>query len=378
MKKLIALSFSLIPTILYGAAEYDLTKGVDFTGRSNLTAALINQLVDNGVIKSGKGGIIFKATAPDVENNLRYTNFLWLDGSTTPPILKQWIKGVKTADWNYSTNWAVISAPASVTSNMMAASSIGPNALASNAVHEWHIDNNAVTGLKIQDLAVNTAKLATNAVTTGNIIDGAVTSAKLATNAVQAYHLSAGSVGPNAIAVNAINSPTLISNRVITDANIAFQGLTGTNVLVPRSVYGTNIALATVANDNIGLQAVRSNSIALNVVAAPHMDALNLTNSSWPPLIGWGYVTEGGTLIRGYNISGITKVGTGMYFVELVTNFFYTIGTNFIFYGNVVAHDTDTDIITTCISSNSTSTNFTIRVGANGANYDRTFSFVVF
>lgn len=103
----------LTTATMFAAKETDLTKGLDLTGRTNVTGSQLNQLVDAGILKEGKGGVIAGMTSPDVYNNKRYTNWLWLDTAMYPPILKQWISGPNTATTNANsyTNWAFVGLP---------------------------------------------------------------------------------------------------------------------------------------------------------------------------------------------------------------------------------------------------------------------------
>ena len=97
--KILLLALTLIAlTHAQAALEPDLRKGLDFTYTNVATASMHNQLVDNatvvntGSITNNKGIVMRSTVRPDVVNNPRMTNWLWLDMSvgssgsgTTPP-----------------------------------------------------------------------------------------------------------------------------------------------------------------------------------------------------------------------------------------------------------------------------------------------------
>jgi len=188
-----------------------------------VTAAKLNQLVDNATPGTNRGLVYYSPSAPSAS----YYRYLWLDPSTTIPGLKV-----------YSTNgggWSNIVASVSFSQN-----SIGAGVLQQNAVSTTNIVDNGISTIKIAAGAVTSSKLGLQAVDATNIVNNTITSAQIATNglatanyadaSVTAVKLAAGSVGASNLQSGFLLYGTNIANGTITSANIATSGVALTNI----------------------------------------------------------------------------------------------------------------------------------------------------
>lgn len=225
MKKKLLLTFvgTYLASLGLMVAGDDLVKGYDFTGSSSVTAAKLNQLVDNATPGTNRGLVYYSPSAPSAS----YYRYLWLDPSTTVPGLKV-----------YSTNgggWSNIVASVSFSQNSIAA-----GVLQQNAVSTTNIVDSGISSIKIAAGAVTSSKLGLQAVDATNIVNNTITSTQVATNglatanyadaSVTAAKLAAGSVGTSNLQSGFTLYGTNIASGTITSANIATSGVALTNI----------------------------------------------------------------------------------------------------------------------------------------------------
>lgn len=335
MKIIVSLLLSCLSC--FAASEFDLRKGIDITGLTNITASQLNQLVDAGLISAtNKGGILRRSGLgggywPDVTSNPRYTNFLWSDTYTVPATLKTY---VPTGD--AYTNWIPIGAGATITPG-----SITSAQLAANAVQTTNIANNAVTGAKINAGAIDNTHLQNGSVSNANIADLTIQSGKIANGGILSTNIAAGQLLPIHFTTASVNSNAL-----------ATPGVATTN-LFDNSVVSNKVAANAIGNVHLTGQAVRdtnivSGTITSNQIASATIDYSNIsTNTSYGMFKAFAFFNSAGTLMKGFGVSAAGMSGTADYF--------FTIGFN--------PTDTNRVILATSISGTGNST--TARVITN-------------
>lgn len=272
------------------AADYDFRKGIDLTALSAITAAQLNQLVDNGLIATNKGLIIITNGTPAVANRAQYTNFVWLDKSSDPPVLK--VYQSSSATWVSAT---------------IGAGSIGANNLAVNAVTQTKVATDAITSTNIIDGSIANIDLALASVTSSTIADGSVINAKLADGSVTDAKIGVGAV------VNAS-----IGNGVISFNKLSTIGVSGISNIISQSIISNNIAYNTIMSTNIALNTIHSTNIVLNTILSTNigLGTIARTNMSADSASGmikaWIKVNPDGTRVAGYNLNS-ARTGEGVY-----------------------------------------------------------------
>lgn len=203
MKKLI-LSLLLAPTLLFGAATGDLLSGLDITGQSSVTAAQLLQMVNSGKIAWPKGGVIRTNNLPNLVNEARLTNWLWLDSRTTPATLKGYIGD---GSQNSETNWvATTLSGASVGSAQLANPAVAVGQIFANAVVTSNLANNAVTDVKISAGAINNSHLQGGSVSNANIALATITGDRVAAATLTGANIQDGSITSADVTSTFINS----------------------------------------------------------------------------------------------------------------------------------------------------------------------------
>lgn len=226
MKKLLPFLLALQSLPLL-AADPDLVKGYDFTGSTSVTAAKLNQLVDNGYVGANRGMVLYTNATPDVSET-KLKRYLWLDTSSVPPLLKQ-----------YNTNtasWAQVAATATI-----AANSVSAGALTTGAVTTTNIVDGAVTTAKISDLNVTGAKIASGTITTTNIAANTITSANILTQGISSASIATGAITGDKIAVGSVGLTSLTNGFALPGTNIASGTITSSNIAV-SGINLTNLA----------------------------------------------------------------------------------------------------------------------------------------
>jgi len=234
MKKLLILLLVLAPAFLR-AAESDLNAGIDLTGQTSVTTSQLLQLVNSGTINTnGKGGIIRKATRPDVTTYPRYTNWLWLSIASDPPTLKSY---VPTGDSD--TNWiAATIGSASIAAGNLQTASVTAGKIAANAVATSNILDNAITDAKITAGAVTSSKIANGSVSNAHIASATITGDRISTLTITDTNIAAATITAGKLVTGTITS-NQIAESTITTNKISASG-TVDQVLVTDSVTGTS------------------------------------------------------------------------------------------------------------------------------------------
>jgi len=286
--------------------EYDMIKGIDLTSQTNITTSQLNQLVDRARTATNKGMTIVSNAAPDVANNARYTNFIWIDTSFQPPRLRVYTTSSNV--WNEPGFTNITVADDSITSAK--------------------IVNGTIQGVDIAAGTLTSDKLATGIITSNYLAAANITSDKFAANSVLA-----ASIGPSAISSSnqiglAAIVGTNIATNTITSSNLAL-GLITSNYVGSNTIVGANIATNTVGGTNIVVGGITGTNVASNTISKTNLmaDTLNFI----PVLMA---VCDGGTTVLrqtgSQGISSITTGGTGFYKIAVSnafsdTNFFVAV-----------------------------------------------------
>lgn len=243
MKNKLAIGFSLgIGTmLLIAATEYDLNKGVDLTGASSVTATKLNQLVDNGTVATNKGMIIYSSTTPDTTNNARYTRFIWLNSSYTPPVPYVWNSSLSL--------WTNITAISSIADGSVTAGKLGANAVYATNIANAQIDNTKMVAGTVNSniLGANSVynfHLTGSSIYSTNIANGQLLTANYGTASITGDKISPGSIGTSLLTNGFALQGTNIAAGTITSSNIAGNTIVATN-LATNSITATYIATGT-------------------------------------------------------------------------------------------------------------------------------------
>ncbi len=218
-----------------GAVEYDFTKGIDLTARTQVTGAHLNQLVDNASLRAGRGLVLITNGIPDTANNPRYTNYLWVDTAIAgSPTLKFYVAGV---------GWTNSLVGATITETNIANNAVTTAKLANGAVTSDKISSGNVGNLQLGGSAVTTDKIAVGAITRGVIADGAVGTDQITNSAVTTAKIAASAVTSDKISTvdwltitNLVQAGNLYPLLSLTNwtvnagsNNVLFAGPNGTN-----------------------------------------------------------------------------------------------------------------------------------------------------
>lgn len=287
----------------FGAAEFDLRKGIDLSATNRPTGTQLNQLVDSGTISAtNKGGIIKRsglggAYFPDTSLNPRYTNFLWIDTFVSPGTLKSYVP----TGHNY-TNWVNASvAVGSITGDQIANYSIGDLKLGTNSVNDYAIKASAVSGNKIADNGIIAGKLSANAVIQGNVAFGAIVGGQITNNTITYTNIALGTL-----------TRELFGSSVISSGQITNGGVTTANIAL------TNIDATLIRNDGVVTAAITNGAVTTNKLAGDINRGLLNTNLSYVIPSTWGNIS--GTTVRGgHNVSSVVNGTAGRYNIIFIT-----------------------------------------------------------
>lgn len=200
MNRLLTLILALVAITAGAASPQMLTKGLDLTGQSTVTASQLNQMVDNATLHTPYGIVIRTNGRPTLTAFSGHTNFLWYDISVSPPALRGYV-----CCGDADTNWVT--------------ATIGADSIAS---------------ANLQTASVTIGKIAANGVTTSNLNDNAVTDVKITAGAVVNSKIANGAVSNANIAASTITGDR-ISTLTITDTNIAAATITEGKLAAPLS-----------------------------------------------------------------------------------------------------------------------------------------------
>lgn len=243
MKNKLAIGFSLgLGTmLLIAATEYDLNKGVDLTGASSVTATKLNQLVDNGTVATNKGMIIYSSTTPDTTNNARYTRFIWLNSSYTPPVPYVWNSSLGL--------WTNITAVSSIADGSVTAGKLGANAVYTTNIANAQVDNTKMVAGTVNSniLGANSVynfHLTGSSIYSSNIVNGQLLNANYGAASITGDKIAPGSIGTSLLTNGFALQGTNIAAGTITSSNIAGSTIVATN-LATNSITSTYIATGT-------------------------------------------------------------------------------------------------------------------------------------
>lgn len=271
----------LTTTSLALAASQDFSKGVDFSGRTNITQATLNQLVDSATPATNRGLVIITNGAPSVANDPKLSRYIWLNTAVNPPSINIW-------DTN-SSLWV---------SNNVAAGSIGTAQLADGAVTTIKIANSAVDNSKLANDSVNSAKIVDGSIATADYGNNSITREKLYPALISSEQLTNSAVqGTNIAALSISNSHLAIGFQVF-NTNIAANSINNTN-LQANAVQGTNIASGSISNNHISSMAITTNNLATNITTLLPRVFATLDSS--------------GNILRGIGFSGAVRTSAGDY-----------------------------------------------------------------
>jgi hypothetical protein len=351
MKRLLAL-FLLLPLIASAAVEYDLRKGMDLTGTNRISAAALNQLVDNGTTATNKGMILKRVIRPSVTDNSRYTNFLWLDISAGfPGTLRQYI-----CCGDADTNWVAgtIGVGSIVAANLAEASVIAGkvNAAAITTSNYFPL---SVDSAALKDGSVVSNKLASSSVTSDKIVPGTITTANIGTNqistaliadsAVTSNKVAAGAIGITHLATSAVNS-NAVGAAQITNDKIPDGGLTlSTKASVETGTNGQVLQLsAGLVNWRTAAATYRSGDTAFTAADKTITGLTNVTHNlgGLPDVVKVYYIAKGNSAGHGYSVGDqidAANVGrTVSYSVDVTTLFTSTTFSVIGLFGDGVTH----------------------------------------
>ena len=269
---------SLIPSLLFGASQ-DFSKGIDFTGRSNVTQSALNQLVDSATPATNRGLVIVTNNSPSVANDPKLVRYVWMDSSVNPPVLK-----------TYNTN-----------SGLWVSATVGAGTITTAMLADG-----AVTTIKIANSAVDNSKLADDSVTSAKIVDRTITGTDIGLNTIQSSNLAPNAVGSGALAAGVVWN-TNLNPYIIYQTNLAIGFLIWNTNLGPSSVHNTNIqanaiqstniVAGGVSNVNIANGAIMTNNLATNIVTLlPRVFAT---------------LDSAGTILRGIGFSSAVRTSAG-------------------------------------------------------------------
>lgn len=231
---------------LLASNDPDLSKGIDLTGLSSVTTSQLIQLVDAGTLRTNRAALLITNAAPDVVTYPRYTNWLWLDQSSIPFVLKT---------WNANSNaWIAVSfGTNAITTAQIGDGQVTTDKLANGAVTTLKLGDASVIESKIVAGQISASKMANNAITTLSITNGAVTSAKIAVNGVETTNVLDGAITSNKIAAATITSDKFA------------PGAIGVASIADNSISGIKIQTDAISNTNILSGAVSTNKISFGM-----------------------------------------------------------------------------------------------------------------
>lgn len=298
--------------VVTGFREYDLVPGVDLTGRTNVTGALLYQLVGNAVLNTNKGLLIRSSSKPNIADNPRYTNYFWFDNDT---LTLKYYQG----PGDTFANWLPVVGVSAIQGTNIASHTITSENIGTNSIQEWAIAAGAVTSTKIADGAVVLGKLGPLAVTNGNLGFASVTFDKIQALTIQTTNIADGSITAAKLAAGAI-AGAAITNGSVTADKIA------TNAIFNYHLNGGIIQASNIAN-----AVITSNQIASSGIYRGNLH----TNVGYGLVKCWGVIDGTGALLKGFNIASVSRTSAGNYtitfggeFVPATANYCVTANAN--------------------------------------------------
>lgn len=196
------------------AAPQFFLKGLDITALTNITAAQLNQLIENAVPTNRVGFIMRTNGRPSTAAFAGYTNFLWYDTTFSPPSLKGYV-----CCGDADTNWIAASVGfGQIISANLASPAVNIGQIFANAIVTSNLANNAVTDVKISAGAINNSHLQGGSVSNANIALGTITGDRLAVLTITDTNIASSSITEGKLAsplttakIAAGGSPSLLA-----------------------------------------------------------------------------------------------------------------------------------------------------------------------
>lgn len=259
--KLFSLILTLGSQLGLLAASQDFSKGIDFTGRSNVTASALNLLVDNATPSTNRGMLIITNGAPSVVNDPKLVRYIWVDTSINPPALK-------TYNTNSSTWVAAAITAGSVGTAQIADAAVSTVKIANSAVDNSKLADDSVTAAKIVDGTVGTAELGANIITREKLFPALIDAGQLTNSAVQTTNIAANAVTPAKLSVGFLLPIGGLASNSVFNSN-----------LTASVIQNTNIALAAVSNINMAANSINYTNLGTNVTYITPKYILNIDSA---------------------------------------------------------------------------------------------------
>lgn len=279
------------------------------TGKTNVTASQLNQLVDNATVTTNRGLIIATNSAPGTN----FANYLWRDISVDPPVLR-----IYSATYG----WTNLVLPTNVvTTASIENNSITGAKLALNTISNVNMKANSIASTNIIDLAVIEAKLAAGSVTETKLGSSSVTADKIANGVITGSKLVNGTITSNQIASGSIISDMLVDGSVIVGkagqsaivrTNLAADSVDSTNI-VAGTIVGSDIANGTIEAANIKDNTITSSKI---VSGGIHYTNAGASFAAYLPL-AYGLIAPPSTVTLSQNIDSVAEISAGIYDITL-------------------------------------------------------------
>lgn len=139
------------------------------------------------------------------------------------------------------------------------ASAITANKIATGAVTQTALADNAVIASKINNGAITEAKVAAAAISNSKLADSAVTAAKIAANTITAAEIAAGAVTTDELASNAVTAEKIAAGSVETD-KLAANAVTADKIHA-STITGDKIATTDLAANGAVLGSISGNKV---------------------------------------------------------------------------------------------------------------------
>jgi hypothetical protein len=140
-----------------------------------------------------------------------------------------------------------------------------------------HLDDGAVTALKLAAAAVETSKIAVGAITEAVIAAAAITETKIADNAISTPKLVAGAVTANELAAGSVVAGKIAAGTVVA-ADIAANTITAAKI-VAGTLTATEIANSTITGSKIASSTITGAKIAGGTITGSNIDDATITGA---------------------------------------------------------------------------------------------------
>jgi phage minor structural protein len=216
---------------------------------------------------------------------------LWIDTAYNPPVWKRYISGqwVKFTRTNFNELMGQVATSMienqAITGALIADLAVNADKLAANSVITDKLSASAVTTVKLADLSVSEDKLAHEAVTAVKVAPQAITETKIADDSISTPKLQTESITTNKldalavtaekIAANAITAVKINANAVTAD-KINANAVTADKIAA-NAVTTAKLEANAVTADKIAAGAIETDKLAANAVTADKIEGLTIT-----------------------------------------------------------------------------------------------------